>query len=125
MSNYIILANLLASALSSAGPVLVERAASDAPGSVLPIQTSFPPLTASDVPQASSKGNFQWQIYGKCDENSKNIITKAWEESKQFVDVFTKRKPKGDYQAAVDMYMGTRSTYEDLQGYNFPKQIQG
>lgn len=125
MSMPVAIAILLASTLTLAGPVLVGREASYPPGSVLPTQTSYPPLGASDVPTTNSNGKFQWQVYGKCDDASKDAITQAWEDSRQFTDAFSKWKPKGDCQPAVDMYMGTRSTYEDLLGYNFPKQIQG
>jgi hypothetical protein len=75
-------------------------------------------------PQATS-AKFQWQIYKSCDEGNKNTIFEAWEDSKKFADALAAWKPKADYQQAMDMYMGSRSTFEDFSGFDFPKQIQG
>lgn len=35
--------------------------------------------------------------------------------------------PKGDYQPAMDMYMGDRSTFQSIgdPAFDYPKQIQG
>lgn len=82
------------------------------------------PAPQTDNPVAQS-AKFQWQFYKSCTQEHKDAIVKAWEDSKRFSDALNSWKPKGDYQATMNMYMGDRSTYEDLTGFNYPKQIQG
>ena len=115
----------LAATLSSADPGFLGGDITDPPGSVLPTPTTFPALQPSNTSQAKGNGKFQWQIYGACNENYKNIVTQAWEDSQQFANAFAKWEPNGKYQEAVNMYMGNRSTYSDFRGFDFPRQIQG
>jgi hypothetical protein len=101
----------------------------DPPGSVLslpdyPTQpTNLPPISPSDT---SGSNKFQWQFWKSCTQERKYAITTAWEDSKRLSDAFASWKPKGDYQAAVDMYMGTESTYKDdaFGVFDYPKRIQ-
>lgn len=92
--------------------------------SLLPIGAfAFPaPQTENTVGQAAK---FQWQFYKSCSQENKDAIIKAWEDSKRFADALNSWKPKEDYQAAMEMWMGDRCTYSDLTGFNFPRQIQG
>lgn len=86
---------------------------------------NIPSPTDAANANVAPNGKFQWQFWAKCSEYEKNTIKQAWEDSEQFADAFGSWRPTGDYQGAVDMYMGTRSTYKDLRGFDFPKQIQG
>ena len=72
-----------------------------------------------------TNGKFQLQTYGKCAPKDKEAILQAWEDSKLFSDALGLWTPRGDYQAAVTTYMEDRSTYKDLRGFDFPKQIRG
>lgn len=74
------------------------------------------------VPQSST---FQWQIYKSCSQENKDAIFRAWEDSKRFADALNSWKPKEAFQPAMDMWMGSRSTYSNLMGFDFPAQISG
>ena len=105
---------------------LVSRisAVTDSPGYDIPANPSSFSPTASNV-SVVPNGKFQWQIWAKCSDEEKKQVTQAWEDSKLLSDAFAQWEPNGRYQAAVNMYMGTRSTYKDFLGYDFPKMIQG
>lgn len=124
MATYVGSFMLLAAALVTASPVDVKRDTNDPSGSVLPTPTSFPVPTADASSGTAGASKFEWKIWAKYDGKSKEAVIKTWEDSKQFSDALAKWILKGDYQVAMDMYMGTRSTYSDLLGYNFRRQIQ-
>lgn len=71
-----------------------------------------------------TKSKFQWQLHSGCSAENKKVIIEAWEDAKKFADALAAWKPKEDYQQAMDMYMGSRSTYIDASGFDFPLQIQ-
>ena len=84
-----------------------------------------PPQTSTEHVSVSLSGKFQWQIWGKCSEQEKNTIKQAWADSKLFSDALNSWQPKGSFQLAVDIYMGTRSTSQDIFGRDYPKTIRG
>jgi hypothetical protein len=137
---YIISVALCAVSVSLAMPVGVEleerdteaptSVASNAgtptlpPGSIL--GTPGDASTASPPPAVQSQNldyNFQWQIWKKCSADNKNTIFQAWKDSKRLSDALRSWKPNEAYQPAMDMYMGKRTTYEDVN-YNFPLHIE-
>ena len=67
------------------------------------------------------------QIWRACPDESRQAIQQAWEDSKRYGEAMAKWVPKGDYQPAMDMYMGDRSTFQSIgdPAFDFPKQIQG
>ena len=99
----------------------------DPPGSVLPTPTELPSYSpTASLTAATLSSNFQWQIYKKCPDTNRAIINSAWADSRELSDALASWIPNKSYQPAMDMYMGTRSTYTDLGDppFNFPLQIQ-
>lgn len=78
-----------------------------------------PPLQ----PRGDSK--FEWKIWKACPQEQKDAVFKAWEDSKRLADALNSWRPDGDYQEAMSLWMGDRSTFKDGGDYNYPKLIQG
>ena len=109
-------------------PVLTERdGPADPAGSVLPTPAELPSYapTASLSP-ATLSSKFQWQIYKSCPDANRAAINQAWADSKEMSDALASYKLKADFQPAMDMYMGDRSTYQNYlrdPPWDFPLQI--
>lgn len=117
-------------ALPAATPALERRDGSppEPEGSVLAVPSelpSFTPTAKSEPTVLSDK--FQWQIYKSCPDDQRKRVTEAWADSKELSDALAAYKLKADFQPAMDMYMGDRSTYTNWltdPPWDFPKQIQ-
>ena len=110
---------------------LMERgnAPSEPEGSVLSIPDHPPPSTPAKIEPVDLKfgSKFQWQIYKSCPDDHRRIINEAWADSKDLSDALASYKSKADFQPAIDMYMGDRSTYTNFliePPYDFPTQIR-
>lgn len=94
-------------------------------GSVLASPAEPPTYSPEPRPQMRD-GKFQWQIFKSCPDNQRNRVSEAWADSKELSDALASYKFKSDYQPAMDMYMGDRSTFTDYRfdpPWDFPYQI--
>ncbi|KAL9038795.1 MAG: hypothetical protein Q9214_005139, partial [Letrouitia sp. 1 TL-2023] len=115
---------------TSVTPTLKERA--DPPpepeGSVLAIPDDLPSFTpTAKIEPAELSSKFQWQIYKACPDDQRKRVTEAWADSKELSDALASYKLKEDFQPAMDMYMGDRSTYSNYfrdPPWDFPLQIR-
>ena len=99
----------------------------DPPGSVLPTPAELPSYSpTASLTAATLSTKFSWQIYKACPDTNRAVIKTAWADSRELSDALASWIPKKAYQPAMDMYMGTRSTYTDFGNppFNFPLQIQ-
>lgn len=98
-------------------------------GSVVTTAADAPTYTpTASIQSEPLTSKFQWQIYKSCSADHKKAINLAWAESKNLSDALASYKFKSDFQPAMGMYMGDRSTYSNYfrdPPYDFPHQING
>ena len=115
---------------AAATPTLEERAdpPPQAEGSVLAIPGELPSFTPTvKTESAVLSYKFQWQIYKSCPDDQRKRVIEAWADSKELSDALASYRLKGDFQPAMDMYMGDRSTYDNYfrdPPWDFPLQIR-
>jgi len=96
-------------------------------GSELPTPVSIPSYTpTASIEKVNLDYKFSWQIKKTCSDADKATVKKAFQDSKVLSDALRQYSPDTNYQPAMDMYMGTRTTFKNyLQDppYDFPLQI--
>lgn len=105
-----------------------QAASTTAPaGSELPTPVSIPSYTpTASIEKVNVDHKFSWQIKKTCSDADKATVKQAFQDSKVLSDALRQYSPDTNYQPAMDMYMGTRTTYKNyLQDppYDFPLQI--
>ena len=127
-TSYIATALLSYVSIILATPTLFQRDPPAEPaGSVLPTPAELPSYSpTASLTAATLSSKFQWQIYKSCPDDQRQAVTQAWADTKELSDALASYKSKADFQPAMDMYMGDRSTYQNYlrdPPWDFPLQI--